>query len=155
MSEQRGSVLCSFCYETPGEISPEDYKHRRIGKLIFYRSHSEKTEPSAQVRLDLIPGAAWAAGIDLFIGNFVPSEKIPEPIFITGDVYATTEDRGDHVVVGHIQTVQNPDSKRIGEYEDEPTQYQLKLIGIPVREWIKIRDSDKELKSIYLKVRLD
>lgn len=155
MSERHGSAIASFCYETPGEISPEDHKHRRIGKLIFYRSHSPDKDPTAQIRLDLIPGAAWAAGIDLFIANFVPCEKVPEPPFIDGDVFATTEDRGDPVFVGHIHTLQNENSKKMGEYEEDPTTYHLKLIGIPVREWIKVRDSNKENKSIYLKVRTD
>ena len=146
MSDKHGSSIGSFCYESQEE-NP-DWKHKRIGKLIYYRSEE------AQVRLDLIPSAAWAAGIDLFIANFVPCEKVPEPPYICGDVFAVTEDRGDPVCVGHVQTLQNHESKKVGEYEDEATTYHLKLIGIPVREWIKVRDSNKEMKSIYLKVRL-
>ena len=146
MSEQHGTVIASVCYEQPGDIAPGDYKHRRIGKLIYYRSHD------CQLRLDLIPAKAWSEGIDLFIGNFQPSEKVPEPPFVDGDLMAVTEDRGDPVRVGHIWTVQNPDSRKIGDYAADATQYQLKLIGLPVREWARVRFTDK--KSIYLKVRL-
>ena len=145
MSEQHGSVIASFCYETPGEVSPEDYRHRRIGKLVYYRSHSPDKDPSAQIRLDLIPAAAWAAGIEYFIGNFEPSEKVPDAPFIDGDITAATEDRGDHVVVGHIHTRERE--------SDGAVQFYMRIFGIPVREWIKIRDSDKERKSIYLGVR--
>jgi len=146
MSEQHGSVIASFCYETPGEVGPDDHKHRRIGKLIWYRSHDENKDPSAQVRLDLIPTAAWAAGIEYFIGNYEESEKVPIPELIEGDLMAVTEDRGDHVMVGHIHTRERE--------SDGAVQYYMKLLGIPVREWIKVRDSDKEKKSIYLKVRM-
>jgi len=147
-SEVHGTPICSICYENPEDVAPGDYLHRRIGKIIYYRSDE------AQVRLDLIPARAWAAGINLFVGNFVPTEKVPEPPFIDGDIMATTVDRGDNIVVGHIHTVQNHNSKKVGEYADEPTQYQVILNGIPVRDWIRIRDADKELKAIYLKVRM-
>lgn len=146
MSEQHGTVIASLCYETPGDISPEDYKHRRIGKLIWYRSHGEDKDPSAQIRLDLIPASAWAAGIKYFIGNFEESEKVPFPEMIDGDIMAVTEERGDNVVIGHIHTRERE--------TDGAVQYYMELFGIPVRDWIKIRDSDKESKSIYLKVRL-
>lgn len=141
MSETHGSVIGSFCYESPKDVSPEYHKHRRIGKLIWYRSEE------AQVRLDLIPGAAWAAGIEYFIANFEPSERVPEAPYIDGDITAITEDRGDFVTVGHIHTRERE--------SDGAVQYYAKLFGIPVREWIKVRDSDKEKKSIYLKVRMD
>lgn len=137
--EPHGSIIGFCCYEKPEDVAPEDQKHRRVGALVYYRSHQ------AQLRLDLIPSAAWAAGIEWFIANFIPSEKVPEPPFIDGDLFATTEVRGDPVFCGHVHTRQ----KDSGE-----TQYYARLIGIPVREWIRIRDADKEKKSIYLKVRL-
>jgi len=140
MSEPHGTVIGSVCYEAPGEISPEDFKHRRIGKIIYYRSHE------AQLRLDLIPAAAWAAGIEWFIANFEPSDKVPEAPFLDGDLVAPTEERGNPVVVGHLHTRERE--------PDGAIQYYVRIFGIPVREWIKIRDSDKEKKSIYLKVVL-
>lgn len=149
-----GSEICSLCYEQPGDVAPGDYRHRRIGKLFYFRSHSEDREPSAQLRLDLIPAKAWADGIDLFVGNFVPSEKVPEPVYVEGDLMAATEDRGDHVNVGYVQTVQNPDSRKAGEYEDQPTQYHVKLKGLPVAAWKRLLLSDKETKSLYLKVKM-
>jgi hypothetical protein len=128
-----------MCWEDKENADPEEHKHRRIGKLIYYRTHE------AQLRLDLIPAKAWASSSGWFIGNFIESEDVPEPPYIDGDLIATTEDRGDYVVAGHIHT---------RERDDGAVQYYMKLFGIPVREWIKIRDSNKESKSIYLKVNL-
>lgn len=140
VSEMNGSALCSLCYEDPREVSPEDFKHRRIGKLIYFRSGD------ANVRLDIIPSAAWAAGIEYFIGNFTPSEKVPEPPFIDGDLIAQTEDRKDPVFVGHIKTRERD--------SDGAVQYYMELRAIPIYQWKKLIESDKEHKSLYLKVRL-
>src|SRR6056297_1270687 len=102
MGEQHGTIIASICYEL--EESTELSRHKRIGKLIYYRNHA------AQVRLDLIPLAAWESGVEWFIGNFVPTEKVPEPPFIDGDLVAATEDRGDPVFCGHIHTRQKEHS---------------------------------------------
>ena len=139
MSEQRGTQIASFCYEM--EEATEVAKHKRIGVLIYYRSHE------AQVRLDLIPVGAWEMGVEWFIGNFKPTEKVPDPPFIDGDLIAATEKRGDPVFCGHIHTRQK-------EHSDE-TQYFFKLIGIPVMQWKRVMESDKEHKSIYLKVLME
>lgn len=140
MSDNHGSIIGFLCYEKPEDVNPDDQRHRRIGAIVYYRSHE------AQVRLDLIPCGAWADGVEWFISNFIPSEKVPDAPLIEGDLFATTEVRGDHVFCGHIHTRQK---------DSGDTQYFCKLLGIPVREWIRIRDADKEKKSIYLKIRLD
>jgi hypothetical protein len=139
MGETHGTPIASIAYEL--EQPTEVACHKRIGKLIYYRNHA------AQVRLDLIPLAAWESGVEWFIGNFVPTEKVPEPPFIDGDLVAATEDRGDPVFCGHIHTRQK-------EHSDE-TQYFLKLVGLPVMQWKRIMESDKEHRSIYLKVQLE
>lgn len=154
MSEH-GSVIAYLCYENEGESADADSKFRRIGALVYYRSHHEDKPPSLKLRLDLIPASAWKRGIEYFIGNFIPSEKVPEPPFVDGDLFATSEERGKPVICGHLMTKQNESSKKVGEYEDDATQYVVRLFGIPVREWIRIRDADKEKKSIYLRARLE
>lgn len=138
MSEQHGTVIGSLCYEL--EEPTELAKHKRVGKIVYYRSHE------CQIRLDLIPVSAWVAGVEWFVANFVPTEKVPEPPYIDGDLVAATEDRGDPVFCGHIHTRQK-------DHSDE-TQYFLQLSGIPVKQWKRIIESDKEHKSIYLKVEM-
>jgi len=137
VSEQHGTIIASLCYEKETEVA----KHQRIGKLIYYRSHE------CQVRLDLIPVSAWKGEAEWFIGNFIPTEKVPDPPYIDGDLLAATEDRGDPVFCGHIHTRQK-------DHSDE-TQYFLTLSGIPTNQWRKLIESDKEHKSLYLKVDME
>lgn len=137
--EIHGTLIANVCYERKEDVNPDDYPHRRIGAIIYYRSHE------AQLRLDLIPAGAWADGVEYFIANFIPSEKVPEPPLIEGDLFATTEVRGDHVFCGHIHTRQ----KDSGE-----TQYYAKINGLPIYQWKKIISADSS-KSLYLKIRLD
>lgn len=146
--ETHGTVIAYLCYEIEDQF-------KRIGALIYFRSHKDDSPPEAQVRLDMIPSKAWANGIKYFVGNFIPSEKIPEPVFIDGDLLASTEERGKPVCCGHIHLRQNAASKKNGEYQDHATQYYMELYGIPVTQWLRVHDSDREKKSIYLKVRTE
>ncbi len=134
-----GSIIASMAYELdkPTELS----RHKAIGKLIYFRSHE------AQIRLDLIPFGAWAKDAEWFIGNFLSSEKVPDPPYIDGDLVAATESRGDPVFCGHIHTRQTEDGTQ--------TQYFMTLKGIPVMQWKRVMQSNKEHKSIYLKVVLE
>jgi DNA repair exonuclease SbcCD nuclease subunit len=134
---EHGSVIAYLCYEKKVK-SDEDTKYFRVGSLLYYRSHKDHVSPTVQVRIDFIPDEALQFEFEFFIGNFIPSEKVPEPPFIDGDLFATTEERGMPVICGHIHTRQNASSKKLGNYEDEPTQYYFKLRGLPVYQWKKI-----------------
>lgn len=153
--EQHGSVIAYLAYATKKNAADADEVYHRIGCLIYYRSHKDDAPPSAQIRLDLIPASAWAEGNFKLIGRFMPTEKVPEPPYIDGDLFAATEQRGLPVICGHIHTDQNENSKKAGEYESDATIYFGTLSGLPVYQWLRIHDSQKELKSIYLNVRMD
>lgn len=154
-NEQHGSVIAYLAYAIKKAAADADEAYHRIGALVWYRSHKEDAPPSAQVRLDLIPASAWAEGNFKFIGKFRPVEgKVPEPPYIDGDLFAATEQRGLPVICGHIHTDQNENSKKVGEYESDATIFFGTLSGLPVYQWLRIHDSQKELKSIYLNVRM-
>lgn len=147
---EHGSVIAYLCYEKKVK-SDEDTKYFRVGSLLYYRSHKDHVSPTVQIRMALIPDEALLREFEYFIGNFIPSEKVPEPPYIDGDLFATTEERGMPVICGHIHTRQNLNSKKLGVYEDEPTQYYLKLRGIPVYQWGKLMEG----KSICLTARTE
>ncbi len=137
--KKSGTIIASVCYEM--EEPTELARHKRIGKIIYFRNHA------AQVRLDAIPIKAWVSGVEYFVANFAPTEKVPDPPYIDGDLVAATEDRGDPVFCGHIHTRQK-------DHSDE-TQYYLTLVSLPVMQWKRVMASDREHKSIYLRVVLE
>lgn len=152
MSEQHGSVIAYIAYAKK-ECADADETYHRIGALIYYRSHHDDKPPHAQFRLDGIPAKAFNEG-KMLIGNFIPSEKVPEPPYIDGDLFAATEERGKPIICGHIHTVQSGGSKKLGEYEDDATQYQIVLNVLPVYQWKKVIGSE-EKRSIYLRARIE
>lgn len=125
---EHGSVIGSVCYE---KILPSGEKeHVRIGKLIYFRAHKEGGVPSCQFRFDMVPGVAWKKDPDtFFIANFIPSEKVPDAPYLCGKIYVTTNERGDHVEIGHINTRQR-------EHNGD-TQYYLQLAGVPIGEVLR------------------
>ena len=131
-----GTTIAQLCYEDKGG-------YRNIGSLIYFRTHE------AEVKLDIIPMRAWATGEEYFIGNFVPSEKVPEPPFIDGDIMATTDERGKPVQVGHMHTRDDA----VGN-----TQYFFTLFGIPVSAWrnaIKQSEEGKGRRALYMKIEME
>jgi hypothetical protein len=141
--ELHGTVIARLAYELDGPVSmvgkdgePYTASHKTIGLLIFYRTGE------AQVRLDMIPLSAWIGGDEWFIGNFIPSEKVPEAPFVDGDLVASTDTRGEPVTVGHIHARQN---------EFGMSQYYMRLYGIPVSGWRRAIQAG-EGKSLYLRV---
>ncbi len=125
--KDKGTIIADMCYEYFDEAGRK--KHRKIGSLLYYRSHVGD-EPTAQFRWDLLPSTAWAKNPDTyFIGNFMPSEKVPEPPYVCGMVYVPSDVRGERVQVGHIGSRQRADG--------DETQYYMQLFGVPLRELSK------------------
>lgn len=117
-----GTVIGCVAYETITTAGDKEYV--RIGKLIYFRNHKGGV-PSAQFRWDVVPAVAWKRDPDVyFIANFIPSEKIPEPPYLCGKMFVTTNTRGEHVEIGHINTRQRD--------TNEETQYYMQLKGLPV-----------------------
>jgi len=120
---EHGTKIADLCYEY---FEHKEKRHRTIGSLFYFRNHSGGC-PSAQLRLDLIPSVAWKMNPEVyFIGNFVPSEKIPDAPDICGNIYVPSDKRGERTYLGHIGTRETPDG--------EKTQYYLQLFGVPLRE---------------------
>lgn len=146
MSEIHGSIVARLCFELDAPIMQRNKdgseylsKHSTIGLLIYYRTGE------AQVRLDTIPISAFRDGVEYFIGNFMPSEKVPEPPFIEGNLVSPTDTRGEPVTCGYILSKQD---------ENGRTQYAMRLYSIPVGQWKKaISQSDVAKKSLYLKIQ--
>lgn len=124
---EHGSIIARMCYET---FSPSGEKeHVTIGKLIYFRNHKGGC-PTCQFRWDVVPGVAWKKDPDVyFIGNFTESEKVSEPPYLCGKMFVTTNQKGDHVEVGHINTRQRDHN---GE-----TQYYMQLFGVPMGELVR------------------
>ena len=140
-----GTVIARLCYPLDSEQTrigkdgePYTVTHEPIGLLIFYRTGE------FQVRLDMIPVSAWKREIEWFIGNFIPSEKVPEPPFVEGDLIAATDSRGDQVVIGYLQCRQD----EIGR-----TQYYMKFYGLPVSGLKSACSKPDGKKSMYMRVR--
>ena len=131
-----GTIIADLCYKD-GEA------FRTIGSLIYFRTHE------AEIRLDIIPAKAWATEVEWFIGNFIESEKVPEPPFVDGDITAVGEVRGKRVKLGHIHTRDN----EVGQ-----TQYFFTLFGVPTVAWSKIIEVNLEgggKHALYLKVEME
>lgn len=153
--EQHGSVIAYIAYATKKDAADVDEVYHRFGAVVFYRSHKADEPPHAQIRLDMIPASAWAEGNFRFVGKFIPGYKNPEPPYLDGDLFAATEQRGLPVICGHIHTDQNHHSNKVGEYESDATLFWGQITGLPVYQWLRIHDSQKEFKSIYLNIRID
>jgi hypothetical protein len=120
---EHGTKIADICYEY---FEDGQKKHRTIGSLFYFRNHSGGC-PSAQLRLDMIPSVAWQQNPDVyFIGNFIPSEKLPEAPYVCGNIYAPSDKRGDRTYIGHIASRETPDGTK--------TQFYLQLFGVPLRE---------------------
>ena len=131
-----GTTIADLCYM-------EGERYRNIGSLIYFRTHA------AEIKLDLIPMSAWTAGKDWFIGNFMPSDKVPDAPYVEGDIMATTDERGNPIKVGHVHTRDD---------EDGNAQYYLTLFGIPIGVWRKaIKESDEGggRRSLFLGIKLE
>jgi hypothetical protein len=134
--KQNGTTIADLCYK-----DGDDY--RNVGSLIYFRTDE------ADVRLDIIPIGLWKQGEEWLIGNFMPSEKIPDAPYIDGDITAPSDKRGERIKVGHIHTRDN----EIGD-----AQYYMTLFGIPVGSWRKLiaeSDAGKGKRSLFLKVEME
>jgi|TARA_R100000479_G_scaffold104925_1_gene52429 hypothetical protein len=144
--EPHGTIVARLCFELDAPTVQKNRdgseyisKHSTIGLLIYYRTGE------AQIRLDSIPISAFRDGVEFFIGNFIESEKVPEPPYIEGDIVSPTDTRGEPVTCGYILSKQD---------ESGRTQYAMRLYSIPVGQWKKaISQSDLNKKSLYLKVQ--
>lgn len=129
---EHGTEIARICYE---KILPSgDKKYVPIGRLIYFRAHKEGAAPSCQFRWDVVPSSAWMKNPETwFIGNFIPSEKVPEAPSLDGDIYVTSDVLNDHVVIGHIKS-----RERDGEENpDYAVQYYMQLYGLPVGAYKK------------------
>jgi hypothetical protein len=136
--DSNGTVIADLCYRD-GE------RFRKIGALIYYRSHD------AEVRLDIIPAGLWSSGESWFFGNFKEHEKVPEPPFIEGNIVAATQERGKPVTVGHIHTYED-------DHGGDRVQYRMELFGIPVGQWRRAIESDKgdgDKRSLFMRVEME
>jgi hypothetical protein len=125
--KDKGTIIADMCYEYFDEAGRK--KHRKIGSLFYYRSHVGDM-PSAQFRWDMLPSEAWKKDPAVyFIGNFMPSEKVPEPPYVCGMIYVPSDVRGERTQIGHIGSRQKPNS--------DETQYYMQLFGVPLRELSK------------------
>lgn len=136
MPPRNGQSICDLCYKD-GE------SHRNVGSVIFFRTDE------ADVRLDILPLKLWSKGEENLIGNFIPSEKVPDAPFIEGDVTAPSDERGKRIKVGHIHTDERPSGE---------AYYWMTLFGIPVGAWRKIilaTESGSGKRSMFLKVEME
>lgn len=132
--KQNGTCIADFCYKD-GE------HYRKVGSLIYFRSHD------ADVKLDLIPIGLWKTGEEWLIGNFIPSEKIPEPEFIDGDIMARTDERGVKIKIGHIHTRDDAGGN---------AQYYMQMFGIPIGQWRDLISKQGEGRSsLYLPITME
>jgi len=123
----RGTIIADICHEYFDEAGTK--RHRKIGALFYYRNHDGGI-PSAQFRWDLLPAKLWQSNPDAyFIGNFMQSEKVPDPPYVCGQIYAPSDIRGERTIIGHIGTRQRQ--------TNDDTQYYLQLFGVPLRELTK------------------
>jgi hypothetical protein len=143
--EPHGTVIARICYplDSPQERigkdgEPYTISHEPIGLLIFYRTGE------FQFRLDVIPVSAWTKGIEWFIGNFIPSEKVPEAPYVDGDLIAATDKRGEPCTIGYVQGRQD----ELGR-----AQYYMKFYGLPVSGLKSACSKPDGKKSMYLRVR--
>lgn len=147
MSEEKhGTVIGRLCFELDAPTvmvgrSGEEFTatHQTIGLLIYYRTGE------AQVRLDGIAVSALSHGTEWFIANFIPSEKVPEPPFVEGNLVASTETRGEPLLCGYITSRQNEHGK---------AQYAMRLYSLPVSGWRRaIEALEPRAKAIYLRLK--
>ena len=135
-TQYNGSVVANMCYK-------EGERYRRIGSLVYFRTHK------AELILEIIPMKAWVRGDEYFIGNFIPSEKVPEPPYLEGDIMASTDARGKPIQIGHLHTRDNA----VGD-----TQYFMTLIGIPIGVWRKMIINSEDgngRKPLYFQLKLE
>jgi len=144
----QGTVIANVGYEVP-----QSSEYRKIGALYYYRNHKGGT-PDAQLRLDVMPSVAWENNPECwFVGNFIPTEKIPDAPYICGRLFVPSDKRGDRTYIGQVISDESEDGSK--------QQYRMKLFGIPLREiskGIKARlkeDSSTKHNSVYIGIELD
>jgi hypothetical protein len=121
-----GTVVADMCYEY---FEQGQKMHRKFGSLIYMRNH-KGGEPSAQLRMDFLPSAAWGENPNVYmIGNFIPSEKIPAAPFVCGQIYVPSDKRGERTYIGHIATRETPDGSSV--------QFYMQWYGVPLRSIVK------------------
>lgn len=110
----------TFIADIAHEVESYSGRYRRIGSILYFRSHECK------VKITDVP----PVGTNV-IGKFRPSEKVPEPPMIEGDLFDKEEK------VGHIHSQQN---------EKGDTLYWMRFTKILAKcdtYWLKVKLEDE------------